>query len=211
LARADQIIEVRDYIRVHAGTTAMTLDGDDLRRFNRRLLEDAYPDGLEGLYRLRTEAIIRKLHATPRAVLCLSPHGTRPRRDLTTNRTLVRQRDAEQAILETIEHDLLRPDVLDAAIGRVLDQLDAEATARETTRLEVEMSRLDGELRRLADVIASTGGDVQSLMTAIREREGERVRVQGRLTELAATSQVARMDRVRLARDLRARLTFRLG
>ena len=49
--------------------------------------------------------------------------------------------------------------------------------------------------------------DIPSLMTAIRAREHERVRVQGRLAELAATSQVARMDRVRLDRDLRQRLT----
>jgi hypothetical protein len=44
-------------------------------------------------------------------------------------------------------------------------------------------------------------------MRAIRAREQECVRVQGRLAELAATHQVARMDRVRLARDLRHRLT----
>ena len=97
--------------------------------------------------------------------------------------------------------------MLDAALARVLDHLDPEATARETRRLETELGRLDGELRRLADVIATAGGDVPSLMTAIRAREHERVTVQGRLAELAATSQVARMDRVRLDRDLRHRLT----
>jgi Recombinase zinc beta ribbon domain len=148
-----------------------------------------------------------RTHGTGRLALygCLTHHTKGPR--ICSNRALVRQRDAEQAILETIEHDLLRSDVLDAAIGRVLDQLDPEAADRETTRLEVELRRLDGELRRLANVIATAGGEVQSLMTAIREREGERVRVQGRLAELAATSQVAHMDRARLDRDLRQRLT----
>ena len=72
---------------------------------------------------------------------------------------------------------------------------------------ETELGRLEGELRRLADVIATAGGDVPSLMTAIRAREQERVRVQGRSAELAATSQVAHMDRARLLRDLRQRLT----
>ena len=148
-----------------------------------------------------------RTHGTGRLGLygCLTHHTKGPR--ICANRTLVRQRDAEQAILETVEHDLLRPEVLDAALARVLDHLDPEATARETHRLEVEMTRLDGELRRLADVIATAGSDAPSLMTAIRAREQERVRVQGRLAELAATSQVARMDRTRLARDLRARLT----
>jgi hypothetical protein len=44
-------------------------------------------------------------------------------------------------------------------------------------------------------------------MAAIRAREGERVPVQGRLTELAAMGQVARTDRARLDKDLRERLT----
>ena len=136
---------------------------------------------------------------------CLTHHTKGPR--ICANRTLVRQRDAEQAILETVEHDLLRPEVLEAALARVLEQLDPEATARETSGLETDLVRLDGELRRLADVIATAGGDVPSLMTAIRARERERATVQGRLAELAATHQVAHMDRARLLRDLRQRLT----
>jgi hypothetical protein len=75
-------------------------------------------------------------HRAPR-VLRL-PHAPHEGPRICANRTLVRQRDAEQAILETIEHDLLRADVLDAAIGRVLHQLDPEATARETSRLETD-------------------------------------------------------------------------
>jgi site-specific DNA recombinase len=146
-------------------------------------------------------------HGTRRLALygCLTHHTKGPR--ICANRTLVRQQDAEHAILETVAHDLLRPDVLDAAIGRVVDSLDPEATDRETTGLETERTRIDAELRRLADAIASAGSDVPSVMTAIREREGERVRVQGRLAELAAMRQVAHMDRTRLDRDLRDRLT----
>jgi hypothetical protein len=53
------------------------LDGDDLRRFNRLLLEDAYPDLLKQVYRLRMACIVRKLHETPRAALCLSGGGIR--------------------------------------------------------------------------------------------------------------------------------------
>ena len=144
-----------------------------------------------------------RTHGTGRLGLygCLTHHTKGPR--ICANRTLVRQRDAEQAIPGTLAHDVLRSEVLDAALARVLDHLDPEATARDTRRLETELGRLDGELRRLADVIATAGGDAPSLMTAIREREGERVKVQGRLAELAATSQVAHMDRARLLRDLR--------
>jgi site-specific DNA recombinase len=148
-----------------------------------------------------------RTHGTGRLALygCLTHHTKGPR--ICANRTLVRQRDAEQAILETIEHDLLRPDVLDAAIARVLDQLDPEATARETSRLETELMRLDGELRRLADVIATVGSDISSLTTAVRERERQRMRIQARVAELATKSQLARLDRARLGRDMRERLT----
>ena len=148
-----------------------------------------------------------RTHGTGRLALygCLTHHTKGPR--ICSNRMLVRQRDAEQAILETIEHDLLRSDVLDAALGRVLDQLDPEATAHETSRLETELVRLDGELRRLADVIAIGGSDHSSLTAAVRERERERLRIQARVTELATRSQLARLDRSRLGRDLRERLT----
>jgi site-specific DNA recombinase len=146
-------------------------------------------------------------HGTGRLALygCLTHNTKGPR--ICPNRTLVRQQDAERAILETVEHDLLRADVLDAAIGRVLDQLDPEATARDTSRLEMELARLDGELRRLADVIATGGNDLSSLTAAVRERERERMSLQARLAELAARSQLARLDRARLGRDVRARLT----
>jgi hypothetical protein len=67
--------------------------------------------------------------------------------------------------------------------------------------------RLDGELRRLARVIATGGSDLSSLTAAVRERERERLRIQARVAELATRRQLARLDRARLDRDVRARLT----
>jgi chromosome segregation ATPase len=69
------------------------------------------------------------------------------------------------------------------------------------------MRRLDGELRRLADVIATGGRDLSRLTAAVRERERERLRLQARVAELATRSQLARLDRARLNKDLRERLT----
>jgi hypothetical protein len=69
--------EMLEYVRVHRGGHGVALAGDDLRRFNRLLLEDAYPDAIAPIYRLRTTAIVAKLHAAPRAALCLSGGGIR--------------------------------------------------------------------------------------------------------------------------------------
>ncbi len=56
-------------------------------------------------------------------------------------------------------------------------------------------------------MIATGGSDLSSLTAAVRERERERGRHQARLAELAARSQLARLDRARLGRDVRERLT----
>jgi site-specific DNA recombinase len=148
-----------------------------------------------------------RTHGTGRLALygCLTHHTKGPR--VCSNRMLVRQWDAEHAILETVKHDLLRPDVLDEAIGRVVDHLDPEATDRETTGLETERTRIDAELRRLADAIASAGSDLPALVQAVQDREHERATLQARLEELAARRQLARLDRSRLDKDLRERLT----
>ena len=60
--------------------TKRTFDGPDLRRFNRLLLEDAYPRVIKRIYDLRLANIITRIHAVPgppRAALCLSGGGIR--------------------------------------------------------------------------------------------------------------------------------------
>src|SRR4030095_5715123 len=65
--------EIHEYVRVHGSRSgdSIALNGEDLRRFNRLLLEDAYPGAVARIYRLRTEAIVNTLHTHPRAALCL--------------------------------------------------------------------------------------------------------------------------------------------
>lgn len=50
---------------------------EDVRRFNRVLLEDAYPKTLKRIYQTRLDAIICQIHKQPRAALCLSGGGIR--------------------------------------------------------------------------------------------------------------------------------------
>ena len=63
-----------------ARLTKRTFGGPDLRRFNRLLLEDAYPRVIKRIYDLRLADIITRIHAVPgppRAALCLSGGGIR--------------------------------------------------------------------------------------------------------------------------------------
>jgi hypothetical protein len=69
--------ETREFARLYVHGSRVSLDNDDLRRFNRLLLEDAYPGTLARLNDVRMEAIVAKLHATPQAALCLSGGGIR--------------------------------------------------------------------------------------------------------------------------------------
>ena len=67
----------REYVRVHVSWGVIALRGEDLCRFNRLLIEDAYPGAGARIYQLRTKAIVDTLHTRPRAALCLSGGGDR--------------------------------------------------------------------------------------------------------------------------------------
>ena len=53
------------------------LQGDDLKHFNRLLLEDAFPDHFEKIHRIRLASIYRRLHGREQKALCLSGGGIR--------------------------------------------------------------------------------------------------------------------------------------
>jgi Patatin-like phospholipase len=80
-AQAVQAVELRDetreFARVHCPKGRVELHGDDLRRFNRLLLEDAYPKAMKRINDVRMNAIIAKIHEAPTAALCLSGGGIR--------------------------------------------------------------------------------------------------------------------------------------
>jgi hypothetical protein len=69
--------ETQEYIRVYFDVTSEGLQGKDLVRFNRLLLEDAYPTALKRINDVRMEAIVARVHGTPTAALCLSGGGIR--------------------------------------------------------------------------------------------------------------------------------------
>jgi recombinase-like zinc beta ribbon protein len=94
----------------------------------------------------------------------------------------------DEAVLDSIESDVLRVDVLETSLAKALEILQPtdSVLASRVDRLCAELARLDGEITRLAGAIA-TGGELSRLLAALQERE--RRRQQGR-AELAAAERV---------------------
>ena len=125
-----------------------------------------------------------------------------------SNNTEVPMADAEAAILSKIESQMLDPaivqDILAAAIAEL--QEATKADAQRTAPLEQELKRVNGELARLTEALAA-GGELASVVTAIRSRESRREELQ-RAIETTSRAIMAQMPDMRTAR---AELEQRLG
>jgi site-specific DNA recombinase len=157
-----------------------------------------------GALTIRTRA-----HGTSRLALyqCLTHVTKGPR--ICANRSAIRQREAESAVLETVQHQLLQPDdilpILEAAV-RELQGSDAE-TKRQ--HLEADLARLATELGRLTEGIAAGGG--VSLVDAVKAREAQQETLRGELAALDQLTQVGRLDRTLCLLGLARPPVARLG
>ena len=99
-----------------------------------------------------------------------------------TNRMALRMTEVDREVLVAIEADLLQPEIVEAAIQEAIDRLrpSDEAAARQRQQLEREIVTVDQTLTRLVAAIEA-GGDVPSLVKAMREREQDRARIQAQL------------------------------
>ena len=153
-----------------------------------------------GALTIRTRA-----HGTTRLALyqCLTHVTKGPR--ICANRSAIRQREAESAVLETVRHQLLHPDdvlpILEGAV-RELQGSDAETKRQQVA---AEQGRLAIELARLTEAIAAGGG--VSLVGAVNAREAQLETLRGELRALDQLTQVGRLDRIQLERTARECLT----
>ena len=101
----------------------------------------------------------------------------------------------DHEVLSTIETRVLHPAVVDATIRKVLDALRPSADTRDARReaLTKSLAKLDDELARLAAAIAH-GGDLGSLLQALKAREATRDQHRA---ELASLGQPAHGDGLR--------------
>ena len=114
---------------------------------------------------------------------------------------------ANEALLEAVREQVLSPEVVTAAVARAADRIAAlTVDPPDTGAVRGQLADLNRELSHLTEALAA-GGDVPSVVAAIREREQRRGRLRAQLTALDRVAQLPSLDLKRLERDLTARLT----
>jgi hypothetical protein len=113
----------------------------------------------------------------------------------------------DREVLTALKQDLLRPQIVHAAVRKALARLRApdDGSAPVRDAITAELSRVEGEIARLTAAVAS-GGDLSSLLEALRERERRRDRLRAEVAELERAQVLSGADVAKLEADLRDRL-----
>ncbi len=126
-------------------------------------------------------------------------------RTICSNGVDIPMEDANGIVLEALLDEVLTPDVLDESVEHALQILmggekQSEADRR---RLEQQMRRVEGERERLVEAVA-TGGELGSLLSALRDRESRLDNLRAESEALRSRKQNARqLDGRRIAAELR--------
>ena len=115
---------------------------------------------------------------------------------------------ADLAVLSAVEHDLLRPQIVEEALLEAVRglRISDDQAIRRREDLHVELRRLEVELSHYAKAIAKEG-PLDAILAEIREREARRAHLKAELTKLESRAKIASLDAARLSRNLRERLT----
>ena len=119
-----------------------------------------------------------------------------------TNGLYGRMDALNRAVLGTLASDVLRPEVIDAVLAGVLDAMRPKATDEHAAALSTELATLDREIERLTEAIA-TGGEMLTLLSALRQRQARRDELQASRARLA---QPRSFDRGAIERRVRESL-----
>jgi hypothetical protein len=113
-----------------------------------------------------------------------------------------------EAILKTIEQEVLHPEVVRRALRRVLGELNApiDTVVPHRTAAQAELAVLDQELARLTQAVAQ-GGDLKPLLDGIHAREQRRRTLQIELAGLEGLRPVGARDLQDIQREVEVRLT----
>ena len=100
---------------------------------------------------------------------------------------------AGQAVLASVEHDVLNVAVLETSIYKAIAALEAPAREDPSGALLEELARLEAETARLAQAIAA-GGQLPALVAAMQERERRRAHLRAELGALERRAGRATVD-----------------
>jgi|GEM_PF-849463 hypothetical protein len=114
----------------------------------------------------------------------------------------------DRTLIEFFRENLLHPEVIAAATKNALRQLipSQESLSGQKRELTIRVAPLDEELSHLTTAVVN-GGNVPTLVTAIKERERQKNEAHAAMTRLDSMGQVTQLDARRLEEELRDRVT----
>ena len=120
-----------------------------------------------------------------------------------TNHIEVPMEATDRAVLTALEEKVLRPDVLVETVRKAVARFQSDGANISERRhsLSEEVATVEKELTRLTEAVAQ-GGNLSSLIDAIKEREQRRTSLQASLSSLSGLESVKLLDERRLERDL---------
>jgi site-specific DNA recombinase len=112
-----------------------------------------------------------------------------------------------EAVLKTIEQEILHPEVVQRALRRVFGELSAptDTVVPHRVALQAELTILEQELARLAAAVAQ-GGELKPLLDGIQAREQRRRTLQTEVAGLEGLRPVSARDLQDIQRDVKERL-----
>lgn len=141
-------------------------------------------------------------HGSARQVFYSCSVRTRRGPSMCSNALAVPMRPSNAAVIETLQRSLLNPVVLSAAVQRAVAELTVPA--QDINPIRSALASVALEIERLTTAIA-TGGPLEPLMLALRERERRRTQLRADLERRAAA-----IGDVPVAADVFADLNARL-
>jgi site-specific DNA recombinase len=118
------------------------------------------------------------------------------------NRLFLPVERVDRAVLGTLADDVLRPAVVEAVIAGVLDAMAPRTQAKAADGYRAELQRVEAELGRLTEAIA-TGGQMAPLLAAVQARQTRRDELRA---GIAAAGAPAGIDRRTIEKRVRAKL-----
>jgi DNA invertase Pin-like site-specific DNA recombinase len=114
---------------------------------------------------------------------------------------------SDAAVLEAIQNDVMNPDVIAATLRKALARLRPTAKAAQARRVEMErqLGEVNKQIERLTEALA-VGGNVQTLVQAIKDREEHRDTLTRQIASLAGVERAGQVDWTMVEKQLRAKL-----